>query len=312
MPPDSRVSDLREKILAWYDGYNWLGPERVLNPYALVNLFSDRIFDDYWVRSGQPSHLKMMIRQRPQDFLTPQAEEYFSSEIRKADLHHLEPAPILFHSGYLTIDRKIIHPGDSNADNSGGGPPSYTFKFPNKEVKNGYSGILKDVFGKASYDSILSLTTKFLAAVDGRDSETVGILFTNLLSSITFYQHMPDESFYHALFQGCLAAGGLKALGEVAGAVGRTDIIAERPGDRYLIIEVKYRKKEEGHTDSDLKKELAEASNEALKQIVDQDYAGPIRGTAKEITGLSLAVYGRKHVRSDFVTCDLLKPQSAR
>ncbi|MDR1084648.1 MAG: hypothetical protein LBP22_07235 [Deltaproteobacteria bacterium] len=79
-----------------------------------------------------------------------------------------------------------------------------------------------------------------------------------------------------------------------------------------MIIEVKYRKKEEGHTDSDLKKELEEASKEALKQIVDQDCAGPIRGMAREITGLSLAVYGRKHVRSDFVTCDLMKPQPAR
>jgi hypothetical protein len=171
---------------------------------------------------------------------------------------------------------------------------------------------LKDVFGKAGYDSILSLTTKFLAAVDGRDSEAIALLFTNLLSSITFYQHTPDESFYHAVFQGCLAAGGLKAFGEVAGAVGRTDIIAERPGDRHLIIEVKYRKKEEGHTDSDLKKELAEASNEALKQIVKNDYAGPIRSMAKEIVGLSLAVYGRKDVRSDFVTDNLMKPQSAR
>ncbi|MDR1086091.1 MAG: PD-(D/E)XK nuclease domain-containing protein [Deltaproteobacteria bacterium] len=253
-----------------------------------------------------------MIRQRPQDFLAPQAGEYFSSEIRKADLHYPEPAPILFHSGCLTIDREIIHPVNSNADDSGGGPPSYTFKFPNKEVKDGYSGILKDVFGKTGYGSILSLTPRFLAAVDGRDSGAVGILFTNLLSSITFCQHTPDESFYHAIFHGCLAAGGLKALGEAAGAAGRTDIIAERPGDRYLIIEVKYRKKEEGHTEPDLKKELAEASNEALKQIVKNDYAGPIRGMAKEIAGLSLAVYGRKHVRSDFVTCDLMKPQPIR
>ncbi|MDR1083642.1 MAG: AAA family ATPase, partial [Deltaproteobacteria bacterium] len=154
MPPDSRVSDLREKILAWYDGYNWLGPERVLNPYAIVNLFSKQSFAKYWVASGQPSHLKAMIRQRPQNFLAPQIEEYFSSEIRKVDLQHLEPAPILFHSGYLTIDREIIHPGDSNADDSDDDEPSYTFKFPNKEVKNGYSGILKDVFGKAGYGSI--------------------------------------------------------------------------------------------------------------------------------------------------------------
>ncbi|MDR1085054.1 MAG: ATP-binding protein [Deltaproteobacteria bacterium] len=313
MPPDSRVSDLREKILAWYDGYNWLGPERVLNPYALVNLFADRIFDDYWVRSGQPSHLKMMIRQRPQDFLAPQTEEYLSSNLRKVDLQRLKPVPVLFHSGYLTIDKVIFFSPKAKVAGKKREPQiGYTFKFPNSEVETGYEEILEDVFGRTGYDSILSLTPKFLAAVDGRDSETVGILFINLLSSITFCQHTPEESFYHALFQGCLASGGLKVSGEVAGAVGRSDIIAERPGGRYLIIEVKYRKKEEGHTDSDLKKELAEASKEALKQIVDNDYAGPIRGLAKEITGLSLAVYGRKHVRSDFVTKDLMKPQPVR
>ncbi|MDR1085058.1 MAG: hypothetical protein LBP22_09435 [Deltaproteobacteria bacterium] len=57
---------------------------------------------------------------------------------------------------------------------------------------------------------ILSLTPKFLAAVDGLDSETIRILFANLLSFITFCQHTPDESFQHALFHGCLASGGLK------------------------------------------------------------------------------------------------------
>jgi hypothetical protein len=33
---------------------------------------------------------------------------------------------------------------------------------------------------------------------------------------------------------------------------------------------------------------------------------------AKEITGLSLAVYGRKDVRADFVTEDLMRPRPAR
>jgi hypothetical protein len=310
MPPGSRVSDLREKILAWYDGYNWLGPEKVLNPYALVNLFSKKSFDDYWVRSGQPSHLKTMIRQRPQDFLAPQMEEYLSSNLRKVDLQRLKPVPVLFHSGYLTIDKVIFFSPKSKSTGTKRDPQiGYAFKFPNSEVETGYEGILEDVFGRTGYDSIVSLTPKFLAAADGRDSEAVAILFSYFLCSSTFYQHTPDESFYHAVIQGCLAAGGLKVSGEAAGAVGRTDIIAERPGDRYLIIEVKYRKKEEGHTESDLKKELAEASEEALKQIVKNDYAGPIRGMATEIVGLSLAVYGRKHVRADFVTCDLMKPQ---
>jgi hypothetical protein len=37
---DDQIDNLKNLIQAWYDGYNWLGPERVLNPYALVNLFA--------------------------------------------------------------------------------------------------------------------------------------------------------------------------------------------------------------------------------------------------------------------------------
>jgi hypothetical protein len=94
--------------------------------------------------------------------------------------------------------------------------------------------------------------------------------------------------------------------------MGRSDIIAECPGERYLIIEVKYLKSEEKHTEADIEQKLAEASEEALKQIVETDYAGPLRLLAKEILGLSLCIYGRKDVRSDFVTEDLLKPQPVR
>jgi hypothetical protein len=86
----------------------------------------------------------------------------------------------------------------------------------------------------------------------------------------------------------------------------------ESPGERYLIIEVKYRKSEDNHTKADIKQKLAEASEEALKQIVETDYAGPLRRLAKEILGMSLCVYGRKDVRSDFVTEDLMKPQPVR
>ncbi|MDR1395407.1 MAG: PD-(D/E)XK nuclease domain-containing protein [Deltaproteobacteria bacterium] len=132
------------------------------------------------------------------------------------------------------------------------------------------------------------------------------------MAGLSFFQHESHEFFYHTIVQTCLAFGGAKVQGERSGAMGRSDIIAECPGERYLIIEVKYLKSEEKHTEADIEQKLAEASEEALKQIVETDYAGPLRLLAKEILGLSLCIYGRKDVRSDFVTEDLLKPQPVR
>jgi hypothetical protein len=68
-----------------------------------------------------------------------------------------------------------------------------------------------------------------LDAADSRDSVAAAERFANVLSAVTFRQHTPDESFYHVILQGCLVSGGLKVLAELAGAMGRSDIIAERP-----------------------------------------------------------------------------------
>ncbi|MDR1086564.1 MAG: hypothetical protein LBP22_17325 [Deltaproteobacteria bacterium] len=93
---------------------------------------------------------------------------------------------------------------------------------------------MKTTFGRPNYEKPAGRTSDFLDAADSRDSATER--FADVLSAVTFRQHTPGESFYHVILQGCLVSGGLKLLAELAGAVGRSDIIAERPGERCLII----------------------------------------------------------------------------
>ena len=47
----------REKIRRWYNGYNWMGPEMVYNPFDVLLLFDKRRFDNYWFQSGTPTFL---------------------------------------------------------------------------------------------------------------------------------------------------------------------------------------------------------------------------------------------------------------
>ncbi|MDR1395648.1 MAG: AAA family ATPase [Deltaproteobacteria bacterium] len=306
LPPDSRTADLREQILDWYGGFNWLGPEQVLNPFSIANLFSKKKFGRYWFQNKPPVRLNELIRSRPQYFLNPQAGSSVDGYFRKVDLDYLKALPILFYSGYLTIDKEIIIPL------SEGIGLHCTIKFPNREAEDGYSSLLKDSFGKAAFNSLANLTSQFLEAADRRDSEAAAGLFADLLARFPYFQPKPLESQYHDFIQECLAFGGAKVQEGRSRILGMSDIIAEYPGERYLIIAVRYQCLEKRHTEADIEQILAEESDAALKHIAGEYYAGPLRPPARELLGLSLVFYGRKEVRSDFVSEDLLKPAPAR
>ncbi|MDR1036654.1 MAG: AAA family ATPase, partial [Deltaproteobacteria bacterium] len=104
IPLNASIDDLKLMIEDYYDGYNWLGEENVLNPYSLLRFFTLNEFDMYWPLSGQPSHLSALVRQNPLAFILPKLDAYPAIETRKAELRTLKPVPVLFNSGYLTID----------------------------------------------------------------------------------------------------------------------------------------------------------------------------------------------------------------
>ena len=47
----------RDAIRDWYNGYWWLGEERVYNPFDILLLFRNRKFGAWWFETGTPSFL---------------------------------------------------------------------------------------------------------------------------------------------------------------------------------------------------------------------------------------------------------------
>jgi hypothetical protein len=86
---NAKRKGLKNKILNYYDGYNWLGPDNVLNPYSLLRFFSSHIFEPHWPLSGKPTHLSALVRQDPLAFILPKLESYPAVEARKAELSTL-------------------------------------------------------------------------------------------------------------------------------------------------------------------------------------------------------------------------------
>jgi hypothetical protein len=286
-------------------GYDWLGPERVLNPNSILNFFNYKFFDPYWPLSGVPNHLTTLIQKRPAEFLQPRLDGYLSEEIGKVQFGKLEAVPVLFHSGYLTIDRRQRLSRVVKGIQRKVGV--YSFRLPNNEVGNSYDELcLQTIFGQSSL-TLINLGQKFLRAFADRDAGAIAKILGDLLSGVTYWRHKEDEAYYHSLIQIAFAAAGLETIGELSGAVGRTDIALLLPGGARAVVEIKYRSAGESPKREDIDGKLDEALGEALKAIATKDYAGPLRLAAGELVGLGVAVCGRNEVRAGFVEASRLE-----
>ncbi|MDR1039828.1 MAG: hypothetical protein LBR80_06585 [Deltaproteobacteria bacterium] len=205
------------------------------------------------------------------DFIQPNLDGYLSQDIKKAAIGRLEAVPVLFHSGYLTIDKEILE--DSSAKNSEGETvqvESFAFRIPNLEVGLYYRYFcFSEIFGRdGKYFNKFSMDLK--NSLLKMDQEGSSSLLEALLSGITHRQHKPDEGYYHSLLQAAFAAAGVEVLGEPAGSRGQADMAVFLDGRIRVVIELKYRQADGTISDGDRPaRALSAALDEAEAAIRD-------------------------------------------
>ncbi|MDR2621894.1 MAG: AAA family ATPase, partial [Dysgonamonadaceae bacterium] len=113
--------DLIEEIHNWYDGYSWDGKTFVYNPYSTLLLFENKVFGNYWFRTGTPTFLVELLKKRNQ--LAPVFEPLVTTltSFDSCDPVLVGEIPLLFQTGYLTIKRRELFRG----------LPHYTLGIPN-------------------------------------------------------------------------------------------------------------------------------------------------------------------------------------
>jgi len=109
-----------------YDGYhfrpNSIG---IYNPFSLLNALDKQEFRSFWFESGTPAALveTMQRNNYPLEHLTN--EEVGTQLLGSVDSDELSPIPLIYQSGYLTINGYDEEFGN------------YLLGFPNKEVEEG-------------------------------------------------------------------------------------------------------------------------------------------------------------------------------
>ena len=93
----------RDEIRRWYNGYNWLGEERMYNPFDIPQLFRSRRFRPYWFETGTPTFLIETLLRRQVDIPSLDGLRSDDALLSRFDVRDMAPEALLFQTGYLTI-----------------------------------------------------------------------------------------------------------------------------------------------------------------------------------------------------------------
>ncbi len=249
------VEDCYRKLAEMYDGYHFhhkaIG---VYNPFSLLNTFRRREFLEYWFETGTPSFLVEVMRRTDYDITQLSDQEADTTLLTDIDSAFLNPVPLLYQSGYLTIkgyepDFQIYHLG-----------------FPNLEVRHGFLNYLMRYYAPTEEVTGTMLIARMTRDIRAGKPESFMERLDAFFARID-YQIQADceKDFQYAMYI-IIELMGEYVETERATSNGRIDILIKTK-DYIYVIEIK--------ADS--------TPDEALEQIEERGYARPFADDPRKL-----------------------------
>ena len=252
-----------EKLKQTYDGYLFIdGGVHVYNPFSLLNVFSDRMFFDYWFQSGTPTFLVQYLKKA--HFYLPDLEN--NVEIDLSSLNNFKvdvgsPIPILYQAGYLTLKSYNRRSG------------LYSLGYPNNEVKYGLIRNLLPSYSNLDETKVQRFVWQFYEKVCSGDVASFMQVISDLLANIPYSSDSKDdvrwrEQNYQIAVALIFQFMGMYTQTEVYSAKGRADCVVYTEHIIYIF---------------EFKLWSAGTAEEALTQIQAQEYYKPLRLQGKKL-----------------------------
>ena len=243
------------KLALMYDGYHFHPKASgVYNPFSLLNTFKVKEFREYWFETGTPSFLVKVMRRTSYDVTRLSCDLVGSSLLTDVNTAFLNPVPLLYQSGYLTI--KGFDPRFN----------LYTLGFPNMEVKDGFLNFLLGYYAPVQSDSTNTLISLMSMDVEAGNPEGFMTRLDALFARTNYrIQGESEKDFQYAMYI-IIELMGEYVETERATSNGRIDILIKTK-DYVYVIEIK--------TDS--------TPDEALAQIEERGYARPFADDPRKI-----------------------------
>ena len=275
-----------EKLKQTYDGYLFIdGGEHVYNPFSLLNVFSDRMFFDYWFQSGTPTFLVQYLKKA--HFYLPDLEN--NVEIDLSSLNNFKvdvgsPIPILYQAGYLTLKSYNRRSG------------LYSLGYPNNEVKYGLIRNLLPSYSNLDETKVQRFVWQFYEKVCSGDVESFMQVTSDLLANIPYSSDSKDdvrwrEQNYQIAVALIFQFMGMYVQTEVHSAKGRADCVVHTQDIIYIF---------------EFKLWSAGTAEEALTQIQEQEYYKPLRLQGKKLVLIGTSFDEEKRNIKEWKSLELL------
>ena len=208
----------RNQIRDWYNGYSWLGDEKVYNPFDILLLFRRRRFAAYWFETGTPTFLVETLFKRCVSSLELEAMEGSDELLSTFDVDDMATEALLFQTGYLTI----------TAEEDLGGKVLYRLGYPNREVRQSLNeSLLRYLVRDATRHRVNS--TQLYRLLEANDFAGLETLFHAFFASIPYEWYTNNdiaryEGYYASVFYSYFAGLGLNITVEDSSSHGRLDM----------------------------------------------------------------------------------------
>ena len=258
----------REQLRHWYNGYNFLGRDRVYNPYDILNFikrsqsFGEPHFEDYWFETGTPTFLIDLLARDQVPAQQLEQQNVGKEVLDSCPLEQIEPNTVLFQSGYLTID---------SVDRSDPYAVTYKLVCPNHSVR---SALQKNLFKYYSGSRISNHNSSMSRALRNAQLDTIEAELKRLFASIATDNYRRNniahfEGYYASVVYSFFVGMGLQVISEDVSNLGCIDLTIQLENHTY-IIEFKVVKRKS-------------KNNSALQQIIQQGYAAKYSGNVYQI-----------------------------
>ena len=264
--------DYRAEMKRWYNGFRFSTEVEttVYNPVSVaLTLFKrERDFKATWATTGRPSMLMNYLKREDMLRIDPDGTQGVRAPAFDiAELRDLQPIPLLYQSGYLTI-----------RDYSAG---LYTLAVPDEEVRQDLCLLMTGVAADKSVFWASRLGDHLLAAEWDDFFEGLQSLYAAMAYGST--ERRVHENSYGRCLSFLLASCGFSFAMENVQSNGRADVVAKHPAE-ICIFELK----------------VDEPVDRAFAQIREKGYAEPYVADGRPIWLIGLSFDSKTRHLADF------------
>ena len=285
---EQEISDEKEKVKEWYDGFTFGNKKDIYNPWSIINYLKFKKYETYWADSSSNGLVNELIRTGSAEIKNTMetlmaggiVEKNIDEQIVFEQLKTNKDAvwSLLLASGYLRVEAFRTE-GRLNKK-------IYSLKLTNYEVEQMFGTMIERWFGGADVPY-----NEFISAMISGDLESMNEYMNRVTRGVISYfdtgktpSDEEPERFYHGLVLGLMVdqVDNYILNSNRESGYGRYDIMLEpidKTNEKYpgIVIEFKVINPRKENT-------LEETVAAALKQIEEKNYDAELvkRGVKEE------------------------------